>query len=183
MQQFKLFPWTAGTYTSALSSPSVAEGNCMLGETMILTPLGEKRIDELKTGDQVVTGDNRIVKIKSVQKYVNKNRNWRPYLLPKGTFEGKLPNRDLYISKFHAYKIYGEWRHVECNKNFKYSKKHNEEYEVTYYNLELPDFHKDTFIANGLEVECWDGVKIFEGKCLRNYKWVCEKDKCYKKLN
>ena len=180
LKGFQQFPWEASSYTSPFSEPLIAEGNCMLGHTLVKIPGGRKRIDELKAGDMVITGDNRQVPIKAVLKFQNKRKEWRPYLVPKGSLGTNIPNKNLFISKFHAYKLGGEWRHFECNKNFKYA---SDNYEVTYYNLELPNFHTDSFIANGLEVESWDGVKIFEGKKCRDYKWKCGKDKCVKICN
>lgn len=80
---------------------------CFLTGTSISTPNGEKRIEELSSGDEILTLDNSVVAIKWIgqQKVMTRFRmpeRVRPVCITQGAFGRNLPKRDLYVTPDHA---------------------------------------------------------------------------------
>ena len=86
------------------------ECNCFLKGTLISTPSGAKRIDELTVGDLVTTidGSARPIQFISVNSYKKSDptRAWvadaRPVLVRKSAISENVPNRDLYLTRYHS---------------------------------------------------------------------------------
>jgi Hint domain len=84
--------------------------NCFLKGTLISTPSGAKRIDELSVGDLVTTidGSARPVQFISVNSYKKSDptKAWvadaRPVLVRKSAISENVPNRDLYLTRYHS---------------------------------------------------------------------------------
>jgi hypothetical protein len=81
---------------------------CYLRGTHILTPTGEKCIEELRIGDDVVTRFNGIQPIKWIGRqsydftFVKANREKLPVCVRAGALGDRLPARDLYVSPGHS---------------------------------------------------------------------------------
>jgi len=89
---------------------NLCAGNCFLEGTLISTPSGAKRIDELSVGDFVTTvgGNARPIQFISVYSYKKSDptRAWvddvRPVLVRKSAISDNVPNRDLYLTRGHS---------------------------------------------------------------------------------
>ena len=126
------------------------EVSCFLSGTKILTSNGYMNIEELSYNDKLVTGDNRIVSIKSISKTFTKNRNTL-CKIPSGMF-GSIS--DTYVSKYHAIFDHNSKRFIrpfdmEIYNNLRIKNDDN----LIYYNIELFDKVNDTYVANGMIVE------------------------------
>ena len=81
--------------------------HCFTQDAMILTPTGERRISDLTPGDDVVTRDNGVQKIRWIgQRFMHPIRlaqqPWlRPICINKGSMGGGVPRNDLYLSPQH----------------------------------------------------------------------------------
>jgi Hint domain len=90
--------------------PSTIPCNCFLKGTLISTPSGAKRIDELAVGDLVTTidGSARPIQFISVNSYRKSDptKPWvadaRPVLVRKSALSENVPNRDLYLTRAHS---------------------------------------------------------------------------------
>jgi len=120
---------------------------CFLACAPVLTPTGYTRISRLAVGDEVVTGDGRIVKIQSVKKMRTKaDPSTNPYIIEKGQFGA---NTRLLISpshRIHTKKGFVEAQHLGLTQE-------EMKYSFDYYNLELPDYRFDTLVVAGVTVE------------------------------
>ncbi|SDJ24653.1 Hint domain-containing protein [Lutimaribacter saemankumensis] len=80
---------------------------CFTPGTTIATPQGERLIEDLKTGDRVITRDNGIQEIRWIgAKPVTgvelaKNPHLKPVLIRKGALGNGLPERDMLVSPNH----------------------------------------------------------------------------------
>ncbi|WP_227285131.1 Hint domain-containing protein [Boseongicola sp. H5] len=87
---------------------------CFTPGTTIMTPCGERLVEELQVGDRVITRDNGIQKISWVgQKGLNgkalaANPHLRPILIRAGSLGGDLPERDMLVSPNHRLLIANE---------------------------------------------------------------------------
>jgi hypothetical protein len=81
---------------------------CYLRGTQILTPDGEKPIETLMIGDEVITRFGGVQKIKWIgrqsydPRFIANNPGKLPVRITKGALDGTLPQRDLYISPGHS---------------------------------------------------------------------------------
>ncbi|GGD32703.1 Ig-like domain-containing protein [Sinisalibacter lacisalsi] len=80
---------------------------CFTPGTMIATPKGERRVEELKAGDRVITRDNGIQEIKWVGhkpigfKELAVSDHLKPVLIRAGALGNGLPERDMMVSPNH----------------------------------------------------------------------------------
>jgi Hint domain len=86
---------------------------CYLRGTRIRTPEGERRIEELKIGDPVVTlsGESKPIKWVGRQRFEKSSKCWpkdfEPIRISRCAVDGRTPQRDLYLSPNHAIYIDG----------------------------------------------------------------------------
>jgi hypothetical protein len=86
---------------------------CYLRGTRIRTPEGERRIEELKIGDQVVTvsGESKPIKWIGHQRFKKSSECWpkdfEPIRIRPFALDERTPHRDLYLSPNHAVYIDG----------------------------------------------------------------------------
>ena len=84
--------------------------NCFLKGTVITTPDGPKKIEDLAIGDLVGTvgGEVRPIQFVSVYSYrkSDPSRDWvadvRPVRMRKSAISDNVPNRDLYLTRGHS---------------------------------------------------------------------------------
>ena len=80
---------------------------CFTPGTLIATPKGERRVEDLQVGDRVITRDNGIQEIRWVgQKSMTgtefeRAAHLKPVLIQKGALGGGLPERDMMVSPNH----------------------------------------------------------------------------------
>ncbi|WP_300518698.1 Hint domain-containing protein [Aliiroseovarius sp.] len=80
---------------------------CFTPGTLIATPKGERRVEELREGDRVITRDNGIQEIRWVGhkpldwRQLQANRHLKPVLIQAGSLGNGLPERDMLVSPNH----------------------------------------------------------------------------------
>jgi autotransporter passenger strand-loop-strand repeat protein len=108
--------YTGATFTVTNDGSThvlVTAAPCYLRGTRILMPTGERRIEDLKIGDQVVTRFGGIQRIKWIGRHTYSAENVRndletiPVHIRAGALDDDLPARDLYVSPGHSMLIGG----------------------------------------------------------------------------
>jgi hypothetical protein len=100
------FVGLAGGSASALP-PSFARPSCLLKGTMISTPSGERLVEELQIGDEVLTlSGSRPIKWIGYNKFKKEEgRTWQDRVMPvrvaRFAIDDHTPHRDLYLSPGH----------------------------------------------------------------------------------
>ncbi|UWQ76417.1 Hint domain-containing protein [Leisingera sp. M658] len=80
---------------------------CFTPGTLIATPLGERRVEDLKAGDRVITRDNGIQEIRWIGtrtlqgRELNSAAHLQPVLIRQGALGNGLPERDMMVSPNH----------------------------------------------------------------------------------
>ncbi|WP_168797715.1 Hint domain-containing protein [Aliishimia ponticola] len=97
-----------GASTGTLTFTDVEEViPCFTPGTLIATPQGERRVEELSVGDRVITRDNGIQRIRWVGSRALSGadlasaRHLRPVMIRAGALGGGLPERDMLVSPNH----------------------------------------------------------------------------------
>lgn len=86
---------------------------CFLRGTHIRTPDGERRVEDLKIGELVVTlsGESKPIKWIGLQQFKKSTELWpsdfEPIRISRFALDERSPNRDLYVSPNHAIFIDG----------------------------------------------------------------------------
>src|SRR5262245_61629365 len=86
---------------------------CYVQRTCIRTPEGERRIEDLKIGDLVVTfsGESKPIKWIGRQQFKKSSELWptdfEPVRINRFALDERTPHRDLYLSPNHAIYIDG----------------------------------------------------------------------------
>jgi hypothetical protein len=135
---------------------------CFLQGTRILTPSGYKRVEEIESGDLVLTSDNRSVKA-TIYRITQEDTNEEtaPYTIQAGALGPDLPIRDLHISGHHAIQdAKGIWN-FPCYLAVKNKKiqQHRLGERVVYYHMECPNYFRDNLIAEGVTAESYNHSK------------------------
>lgn len=128
---------------------------CFLPGTRILTPMGYKRIEEIESGEQILTSDGRAVKANVYNFSTETTTENAPYCIPAGTLGNHCPSRDLHLTGNHAIQDQkGVWQIPKylAQRNPKIQQ-HSVGTIVTYYHLECPNYMKDNLIAEGVTAE------------------------------
>lgn len=136
---------------SGRSSP--AKVACFPKGTRITTQSGCVLVEDLKTGDLVLTADGRQVPIKVYSTTIESvTASSAPYLIPKGTFGLKA---DLKLSPLHAFQSRkGVWQiPMYATLKNKAVQQYGLGSSVTYYHLECPNFFTDNLVVDGCVVE------------------------------
>ncbi len=80
---------------------------CFTPGTLIATPKGERRVEELQQGDRVITRDNGIQEIRWIGhkpltwQQMDAAKHLRPVLIQAGSLGNGLPERDMLVSPNH----------------------------------------------------------------------------------
>jgi len=144
---------------------------CFPTGVQIKTASGSVRVEELATGDLVLTADGRQVPIKVYSTTVVTTETTAPYLIPKNSLGPQMPVADLHLSPLHAFQLKkGLWQIP------RYASKLTERVcqygvgeTVTYYHLECPNFFTDNLVADGCIVESFGDKQIAGLKTLYKY--------------
>jgi hypothetical protein len=145
---------------------------CIVKGSMIQTPSGDVPIENLHTGDIVVTGDGREVPIISMKQItvVAASTNNAPYVIEKDAFGINYPSYRLEVSPRHAIQLKnGLWeipREAAKVNPRVYQKKESFGKQVVYYHFALPNYATDTTIVNGTTTEV-----LNDGKYKESYVW------------
>ncbi len=125
---------------------------CFVAGTRILTPTGEKLVENLRTGDLVLTADGRKVPATIYStKIAETTKENAPYLIPANAFRAHFPPQDITLSPKHAIQsAKGIWEIPQfAEGRFPAVQKTRVGEPVTYYHIELPNFFTDNLVANG----------------------------------
>jgi hypothetical protein len=151
---------------------------CFLGDTRILTPTGERRIQDLRIGDLVTTplGDKPIKWIprQIVRRAVHErwSAGAAPVVIQRDAISESVPNRTLSISPLHM--LYIEDAFVEAKdlvNGTTIVRTQPEETSLEYYNIELQG-HTIVF-ANGLPVETYNPNSSLDRESFENFSQYC----------
>jgi hypothetical protein len=139
---------SSATQTVVYAAGPVSSVPCFLGSAQVLTTTGYRRIDSIEEGDQVYTGDKRIVSVIRIKIHeVIASPAVNPYIIPGGKFGATCdvlvsPNHKIFVEKAGM---------IEARSlGLQQKEKHG---ILKYYNLELPTWATDTFIVSGVIVE------------------------------
>ncbi len=165
-RRFTYFGPNSSTYMIVIPA-GVSALPCFTAGTRILTPTGEKLVENLKTGDLVLTADGREVPAQIYSTNISKTTTkTAPYVIPAHSF-GATPVRDLIVSAKHAVQSSkGVWQIPEfCSK----AKQLPAGQEVAYYHIELPNYFTDNIVANGAVCESLANKQVNRSKTLYTY--------------
>ncbi len=147
--QVRIAASTDGTAVTAL---------CFLPDTLIETPGGQARVQDLKIGDIVATWGGKQRPIAwigtgSVLATGGRRGPATPVIVRKGALGPNVPFRDLYVTKGHSLLLDGVLIPVEFLINHRSIVWDDRGQEATLYHIEL-DSH-DVLIANGAQAESY----------------------------
>jgi len=146
----------AGAALSQLASKRAnASASCFLRGTHILTPQGERRIEDLEIGDPVVTLTGDVKPIEWIGRRIYKrtsDRDWvesiRPVRIAAGALGVGVPHRELFLSQAHHLLIDGVlMRAIDILNGSSITLFSPAESEIEYLHIKLP-MH-DVIFAEG----------------------------------
>ena len=133
-----------GTPTIPVSNAGAV---CFLATAPVLTPSGYVKISALTVGDEIVTGDGRTVKIQRIRcDETLAGPLTNPYIIQKGQF-GAI--KRLLISPNHRVQT-SKGLIEACSLGLKQEEMSG---SFDYYNIELPNWERDTMVVAGVTVE------------------------------
>jgi collagen type I/II/III/V/XI/XXIV/XXVII alpha len=153
----------AGHHAILLSGENAGDGlvtidqvNCFLEGTLLATPRGERRIENLQPGDRVLTASGEIVPVR----WVGHRRfrlSVRPDVAPirfrAAALAPNVPHRDLLVSPEHAMGLDGKLVPARLLVNGRTIIRDTSLEQFTYFHIELP--RHDLLLAEGAEAESW----------------------------
>ena len=146
----------------------VVDAICFHRDTLILTPSGYRKVQDLQKGDLVKTAQGRVVPVKRMVSFIGTESKCPLYVLHKDSIAPSVPMKDLYMSEGHAFRKNGNWHHMKCSDLATKVDMDN----IEYYNIVLDNYLENTLVANGVEVE-----SLFDMTGLKMH-WKCEEDCC-----
>ena len=131
---------------------------CLLGDTRVVTPNGNIKIQDLTEDDLVNTHDGRVLPIQSITSVtIITTSDSAPYLIPKDYFGKNRPSREVWVSPDHAIlvnKKKNEWFIPSVHGKNKKLERYPMKERIVYYNIALPNWLTDHFmVENSLVVE------------------------------
>jgi peptidoglycan hydrolase-like protein with peptidoglycan-binding domain len=157
------------SYPAITDSFRIIDTTCFYRDTLILTPGGYRKVQDLSRGDLVKTAQGREVPIKRMISFTGTYEKCPLYVIQKDALAPNVPLQDLYMSDGHAFRNGGNWYHMKCSE---LASKVDLQ-SIEYYNIVLDNYIDNTLVANGVEVE-----SLFDMKGLKMH-WRCE-EKCCK---
>ncbi len=153
------FLFTTGN-PAANAVPTFSPGNftvCFMPGTLIATPSGERAIETLSIGDEVLTADGRAVQVRWIgrqtiaARFANPDRAL-PIRIRAGALGDGLPLRDLLVSPAHALLVDGILVNAGALVNGTTIRREDDVPEVfTYYNIECAAH--ELILAEGVAAE------------------------------
>ncbi|EAQ74087.1 hypothetical protein WH5701_12273 [Synechococcus sp. WH 5701] len=146
-----------------IGTPSFASTPvCILAGTLLATPSGDRAIESLKPGDQIITADG-VMAVRFISRTCHTPESLEeidsmPILIKQDALGNGLPCRDLYVSPDHAVLVDGHLLHASVLVNgHSIVQTTNKDWRdrdlLTYLNVEL-EVHA-VIKAEGLDVESY----------------------------
>ncbi|MDE1902156.1 MAG: Hint domain-containing protein, partial [Alphaproteobacteria bacterium] len=93
--------------TTTITTPNGETATCFVTGTRIMTPTGEKPVEQLKPGDKVITPEGpqpiRFIGDHAYDgRFIANNSKFLPVCIEQGALGDNAPARDLYVSPGHA---------------------------------------------------------------------------------
>ncbi|HVY17992.1 MAG TPA: Hint domain-containing protein [Rhodopila sp.] len=131
---------------------------CFCAGTLIRTPAGEAPIERLAVGDRVIThtgAERPITWIGRGRVLATRGRRnaATPVIIRKSAFADNVPNRDLRVTKGHAFSFEGALIPIEFLVNHRSILWDDQAQEVELYHIELESH--DVLLANGAAAESY----------------------------
>ena len=142
---------------------------CFQTGTGILTPTGYVPVENLQENALVCTARGAIVPVVKHVTFQSNSAACPLFCLKAHRLGPGLPLNDLYLSHNHAFKFNGRWRHMKCTP----ATHEVVQAEIIYHHLYLPDYFRDTLLAEGVEVE-----SAFQETRYERMGWLCEEEEC-----
>ncbi|NBP16743.1 hypothetical protein EBU95_20545, partial [bacterium] len=155
---FLNLPFQSSVYTAFNVFPSYTPLPCLVSGMKILTIHGYCPVEELHSGEIIITPDKRKIAIVDILKstIIGSEKNI-PCRIPAHYFEKNSPLEDIILSRHHAV-FYGKWRVPIWLDNLSYEKDLIGK-TFTYYHIQLPDYGKDKLICHNLPIDSFDKTK------------------------
>jgi hypothetical protein len=122
------------------------------GSRIAVGPTSFKPVEDLKTGDLVLTADGRQVPATIYSRTIESTTtSTAPYLIPKNSLGPQRPLADLRLSPLHAFQLKKGLWHIPmyAAKQSSQIKQYGIGSPVTYYHIECPNFFTDNLIMEG----------------------------------
>ncbi|MAQ86201.1 MAG: hypothetical protein CMH12_23895 [Maritimibacter sp.] len=160
--------FTAIRFTSSLTSGQdnnqmmnslfVNSLECFCEDTLIATPSGQRAVQDLAEGDEVLTADGRTVAIRwlgrtMVDPAVSDAARVSPVRISKGALGNGLPERDLLVSAEHAVALDGKLVNAGALLNGTTIRRDKRTEPFAYYHVET-DAH-ELILAEGVAAETY----------------------------
>jgi hypothetical protein len=131
---------------------------CFLKSTKILTDNGEKLVEKLYKGMNLINHKGEKIKLIDIYYFkTHKNNQTHPCIIKKDTIiNGYKCNSDLYISQEHCVLINNIF--VPVKKLVKSQKIENNKDYYTYYHLITENYFTDVVISNGIPTETYGKI-------------------------
>ena len=144
--------------TGATGATGTTDVPCITAGQRILTPDGYRLIEELQTGDLILTSDKRPVKA-IVRKFTIPvtDHETAPITIPANFFYHSYPPKAITLSPYHRVFVRdGEW--IEPKKLVLFFdnpnvKQTNIGESVTYYHVKTPNYYKDHLVVEGCIID------------------------------
>lgn len=143
----------AGTVASTQSDEKTVNIPCLPRGTRILTPSGYRLVEDLRSGDEILTDDGRAVPIVRVHRSgtVSSNAKSTPVRIAARSFFGEYPVAPLRVSSWHAFKVGPGNQWILPKDVLGVAGVEQEAFGqvVDYYHFEMPDFLRDNLVIEG----------------------------------
>lgn len=153
----------SNTATSSAVTISSQTVPCFIKGTLIATPSGNKAVETLQQGDEVLLADGRQTTLKLYGRRLDTTtERSAPYFIPKHALGRNMPSADLTLSPDHAFLLRkGVWmlprKAAELSKKVKQLGVGE---PVHYFHVECPNYLRDNLVVNGCTVESYAGKQL-----------------------
>lgn len=154
------FTGTATDWSSMPLSDCIVPIPCIGGGQQVLTPIGYRAIEDLVTGDLILTHDNRHVPVTISQFFCPIITDCNcPILIPANTFGPMSPPQDLILSPTHYFMVKpGVWdvpnRLINYYPNITQITSYMGQ-QYLYYSISTPNYLTDNVVVNGTTIESY----------------------------
>jgi hypothetical protein len=155
-----------GPFSDVVVSPITPTIPCLVAGTRVATPSGYLPVEQLRTGDTIVTAAGDVVPIKMFQRTIPiTTTDTAPYVIKRSAFGSAGPKAAITLSPMHAIQVRkGLWEIPKyAAERYPGVRQKAVGETVAYYHVETPDYFRDNLlIEGGIIVESFAGPRIVE---------------------